>query len=119
MAFDRSDAAAECRRFPGVDSYFPFGPTVEVFRVGSKMFALLGTDGRDISLKCDPVLAEVLRQNFEGVTAGYHLNKRHWNTVRLDGSVPDEQVREMIEHSYRLVFDSLPKRERARIEAGG
>ena len=85
-AVDRSAAAAECRRFPGTESYFPFGPGVEVFRVGGKMFALLGMDGGDISLKCDPALAEVLRHNFEGVTAGYHLNKRHWNTVRLDGS---------------------------------
>jgi predicted DNA-binding protein (MmcQ/YjbR family) len=78
---------------------------VAVFKVGGKMFALITLDQTpgSISLKCDPNLAIGLRHRYAAITAGYHLNKQHWNTVTLDGSVPDDEIRELIEQSYDLV----------------
>jgi predicted DNA-binding protein (MmcQ/YjbR family) len=78
------------------------------------MFALISeSEGKPwISLKCDPLLAQILRQKYEAVVPGYHLNKTHWNTVLIDGTIPDDEVREMIDHSYELVFKSLKKSER-------
>jgi predicted DNA-binding protein (MmcQ/YjbR family) len=105
-----------CLSHRGVAFDYPFGPEVRVFRVGGKIFALLDSDGGRVSLKCDPALADVLRASFDGVTAGYHLNKRHWNTVRLDGSVPEGQVRDLIEHSYELVLGGLAKKVQAAIK---
>jgi predicted DNA-binding protein (MmcQ/YjbR family) len=86
---------------------------VRCYRVGGKIFALSDDDGTRVSLKCDPSLAEVLRQNFDGITPGYHLNKRHWNTVRLDGSVPGAQIEDMVRHSYELVRAGLSRKQRA------
>lgn len=85
-----------------------------MFKVGGKMFALsqLRADSLRISLKCEPALAQALRQTHAAVIPGYHLNKRHWNTVILDGSLPDESVRDMIEDSYDLVVSSLPQAKR-------
>jgi predicted DNA-binding protein (MmcQ/YjbR family) len=71
-----------------------------------------------VSLKCDPVVAEDLRRRYVGIIPGYHLNKRHWNTVALDGSVPDALIREMCEDSYDLVVGSLPKVVRLRLQRG-
>jgi predicted DNA-binding protein (MmcQ/YjbR family) len=100
---------------PSTEEKYPFGPDTAVYKVEGKMFALLprSADPPTISLKCDPEWAEVLRNAYDAVRPGYHLNKKHWNTVVLDGSVPDEEVDELIAHSYELVVDSLPKRVRA------
>jgi predicted DNA-binding protein (MmcQ/YjbR family) len=103
-----------CLSFTGSEETFPFGPTVSVFKVGGKMFALsqLATDPLTVSLKCDPELAEQLREAHGAVRPGYHLNKRHWNTVTIDGSISDGTLREMIEDSYDLVVSKLPRAER-------
>ena len=85
-----------------------------MFKVGAKMFALsqLGAEPLRVSVKCEPGLAEALREAHTAVIPGYHLNKRHWNTVIIDGSLPDEAVREMIEDSYDLVVSKLPSDRR-------
>ncbi len=84
---------------------YPFGEEVAVYKVGGKMFALIAekTDPVRISLKCDPQLAEVLREKYETIMAGYHLNKKHWNTIILTGQLPWEEVQGLIRHSYDLV----------------
>jgi predicted DNA-binding protein (MmcQ/YjbR family) len=103
-----------CLSFTGAEETFPFGPNVSVFKVGRKMFALsaLGAESLRVSVKCEPGLAEALREAHAAVIPGYHLNKRHWNTVIIDGSLPDEAVREMIEDSYDLVVSKLPANRR-------
>jgi predicted DNA-binding protein (MmcQ/YjbR family) len=103
-----------CLSLTGAEETFPFGPNVSVFKVGGKMFALsqLGADSLRVSLKCEPGLAEVLRETHAAVLPGYHLNKRHWNTVIIDGSLPDEAIRDMIEDSYDLVVSKLPPARR-------
>jgi predicted DNA-binding protein (MmcQ/YjbR family) len=103
---------------PGAAGSYPFGEGALVFKIGGKMFALIGEDARPetINLKCDPDEALALRAAHPGsITAGYHMNKRHWNTVLLDESLPDSLVAEMIEHSYQLVLASLPKAAREKI----
>ncbi|MGE0229734.1 MAG: MmcQ/YjbR family DNA-binding protein [Dehalococcoidia bacterium] len=102
--------------FAGAEAGYPFGPGAQVWKVGGKIFAIVGEDSRplEVSLKCDPDLAEELRAAFpELVRPGYHLNKRHWNTVRADA--PRAELREWVEHSYELVFGSLPRRVREAI----
>ncbi|MBS1885728.1 MAG: MmcQ/YjbR family DNA-binding protein [Actinobacteria bacterium] len=103
-----------CLSFAGVEETFPFNPETSVFKVGGKMFALsqLGSDSLRVSLKCEPRLAEDLRAAHAAVIPGYHLDKRHWNTVVLDGSLPDRQVRDMVEDSYDLIVDKLPRSQR-------
>ena len=93
---------------------YPFDSETAVFKVGGKIFALTGepTKPTSINLKCDPTLAIALRQKYSTVTPGYHMNKVHWNTVQLDGSVPDDEIRRMIDHSYDLIVKSLPRVER-------
>jgi predicted DNA-binding protein (MmcQ/YjbR family) len=105
---------AHCLSFPGAEETFPFGPNTSVFKVGGKIFALsrLGADQLRVSLKCEPGLAEQLREAHAEVIPGYHLNKRHWNTVIVDGSLPEQMIREMIEDSYDLVVSELPERRR-------
>jgi predicted DNA-binding protein (MmcQ/YjbR family) len=100
--------------FPGAEETFPFGPNTSVFKVDGKMFALsqLGADSLRISLKCEPTLAEQLREAHAEVLPGYHLNKRHWNTVILDGSLREQMIREMIEDSYDLVVSDRPEPRR-------
>lgn len=95
----------------GVVEERPFGPEVDVLKVGGKMFAILSPERSPeaISLKCEPELALELRQQYAAVIPGYHLNKRHWNTVHLDGTVPDETILRMVMHSYELVVAGLPK----------
>ena len=92
----------------------PFGPDNIVFKVQGKMFALLALDDVPprVNLKCDPDLALELRDRYEQVEPGYHMNKKHWNTVVLDGVVPEREVRKMIDDSYELVVQSLPKAKR-------
>lgn len=105
---------ALCLSFPGAREEFPFDERHSVFKVSGKMFAISALDGDplEVSLKCDPVLAEQLRASYPAITPGYHLNKRHWNTVALDGSVDDQLVTDMVEDSYDLVVASLPKSKR-------
>jgi predicted DNA-binding protein (MmcQ/YjbR family) len=105
---------AACCAKPGAVEDYPFGDEVAVFKVAGRMFALvpLGAAPGSVSLKCDPDLAAVLRGRFAGITPGYHLSKRHWNTVTLDGSVPDEDVLELIDHSYDLVVARLTRGQR-------
>ncbi len=107
-----------CLSKKGTTAEFPFGPDAEVFKVMGKMFALIPTDAAPptISLKCDPALAEILRQTYPAVIPGYHLNKKHWNTVAVDGSVPEDEVLEMIDHSYEQVVRGLKKSERDKLE---
>ena len=103
-----------CLSFAGAEETFPFGPETSVFKVAGKMFALsqLDADSLRVSLKCEPGLAEALRGAYAAVIPGYHLNKRHWNTVIVDGSLPDDAVRDMIEDSYDLVVTRLPRARR-------
>jgi predicted DNA-binding protein (MmcQ/YjbR family) len=91
--------------FIGAEETFPFGPETSVFKVRGKMFAVsrLSAESLRVTLKCEPQLAVALREAYEAVTPGYHMNKRHWNTVILDGSLPEQIVRDMIEDSYDLV----------------
>ena len=97
---------------------FPFGPEVMVFKVMGKMFALVFLDDSllSINLKCDPDLAMHLRGFYNAVRPGYHMNKKHWNTVLLDGSIPDEEVFAMINESYDLVVKGLKKADKQRVE---
>ncbi len=99
---------------PGTTEEFPFGEEVSVFKVAGKMFALSALSSRplQVSLKCEPELADALRRTHDSIRPGYHLNKRHWNTVTLDGSLTDKIVNHMIEVSYDLVVDGLPKSRR-------
>jgi predicted DNA-binding protein (MmcQ/YjbR family) len=92
----------------------PFGPEDIVFKVAGKMFALLALEEVPprVNLKCDPDLALELRDRYEQVEPGYHMNKKHWNTVVLDGVIPEREIRKMIDHSYELVVQSLPKAKR-------
>lgn len=90
---------------PGAKLDYPFGEQVAVYKANDKMFALVQekTDPLQLSLKCDPQLAVLLREKYETVLAGYHLNKKHWNTLLLTGQVPWEEVQGLIRHSYELV----------------
>ncbi len=103
-----------CLSFRGAEETFPFGPETSVFKVAGKMFALsrLGAESLRVSLKCEPMLAEALRGAHAAVLPGYHLNKRHWNTVIIDGSLSDDAVSDMVEDSYDLVVSKLPRARR-------
>ena len=100
-----------CLTLPGVTEGFPFGPDVLVFKVAGKMFALLALEAipPTANLKCDPERAIELRDAYDGITPGYHMNKQHWNTVRLDGSVPAPLLEELLQHSFDLIASKLPK----------
>jgi predicted DNA-binding protein (MmcQ/YjbR family) len=107
-----------CLKKPGVTESTPFGPADLVFKVGGKMFALLALEEipAKCNLKCDPDRALELRDRYEQITGGYHMNKKHWNTVELGGEIPTAEVRQMIDHSYELVMASLPKAQRAKLK---
>ena len=100
--------------FPNTWLDFPFGEEVSVYKIGKKetdggkMFALIteGSNPLRISLKCDPLLAEKLRETYETVLPGYHLNKKHWNTILCTGQIPDDELKGLITHSYNLVNES-------------
>jgi predicted DNA-binding protein (MmcQ/YjbR family) len=113
----RDVVMAACSAKPGAVQDYPFGGEVAVFKVAGRMFALvpLGETPGSVSLKCDPDLAVDLRDRYRGITPGYHLNKRHWNTVALDGSVPGEEVLDLIAHSYDLVVAGLTRDQRDRL----
>jgi predicted DNA-binding protein (MmcQ/YjbR family) len=110
-----------CLSFMGTEETFPFSAGTSVFKVAGKMFALtvLDADPLSINLKCEPGLAEQLREAHSCITPGYHMNKRHWNTVVLDGSLAEAMVRDLVEDSYDLVVSALPKvRRRALLWRG-
>lgn len=102
-----------CMDFPGATEDFPFDKETLVFKVKGKMFALCDVDEfESINLKCDPVRALELRAAYEEIKPGYHMNKKHWNTVSMKGSLQDELIKELIRHSYELVVAKLPGKDR-------
>ncbi|GAB6929046.1 MmcQ/YjbR family DNA-binding protein [Paenibacillus sp. JCM 10914] len=108
----RSPLIAYCLSKKAATEDYPFGPEPLVMKVANKMFALLviaNGEVSHISLKCDPLIAENLREQHDAVQPGYHLNKKHWNTVTIDGSLTESDLHDMIDHSYDLVVKSLPK----------
>lgn len=104
-----------CKLKQGAYEDYPFGPQPLVLKVAGKIYALINED--TISLKCDPIIAQNLREQYEAVKPGYHLNKKHWNTVSIDGSMTAEELYSMIDHSYELVVASLTKAGRAELSA--
>ena len=112
------DAILEvCAGLTGAVEDYPFGDEVAVFKVGGRMFALVPLGGEPVTmnLKCDPEVALELRARYHAVRPGYHQNKRHWNTVEVDGSIGDDELREMIADSYHLVVRGLPAAQRTRL----
>ncbi|MFE6079827.1 MULTISPECIES: MmcQ/YjbR family DNA-binding protein [Streptomyces] len=108
---------AFCLGFNAAVEEFPFTPETSVFKVLGKVFALSALDGEPlkVNLKCDPELAVRLREEHEAIVPGYHMNKRHWNTVTVSG-VPDTMLRELVEDSYDLVVAGLPRAERLKLD---
>lgn len=105
-----------CLLKPGVTEEMPFGPDTLVFKVGSKLFALTPVDTfASVNLKCDPARAVELREQYDYVLPGYHMNKKHWNTVLIGTGATPAQLREWIDHSYDLVRASLPRAKRAEL----
>ena len=108
---------AYCLSKPGVTESLPFDANTLVFKVGGKMFALCDIEQfESINLKCDPERALELRAEYAGITPGYHMNKQHWNTCICDGSVPDDLLLELTDHSYSLIVASLPAKIRASLQ---
>ncbi len=113
----RDQVLAVCSGLSGAVEDYPFGDDVAVFKVEGKIFALVALTGEpgSMNVKCDPELALELRARYEAVRPGYHQNKRHWNTVELDETIADAELREMITHSYALVVSHLPRNQRSRL----
>jgi predicted DNA-binding protein (MmcQ/YjbR family) len=111
---DATELRRWCLQHAGAIEDFPFGAETSVFKVAGKMFALSALDRAplQVSVKCEPELAVDLRNTYPAIRPGYHLNKRHWNTITVDGSLPDQLVRDLVEDSYDLVVSALPKRLR-------
>ncbi|CAG7648412.1 Predicted DNA-binding protein, MmcQ/YjbR family [Actinacidiphila bryophytorum] len=112
---------ALCLGLNGASETFPFDAETSVFKVGGKIFAIsaLDSDPLSVSLKCEPEIAVRLREAHPAITPGWHLNKRHWNTVRLDGSLPDALVEELVEDSYDLIVAKLPRARQLRLDWPG
>jgi predicted DNA-binding protein (MmcQ/YjbR family) len=106
------------RQKPGATEERPFGPEVLVYKVMGKIFALVAWEVTPLrlSLKCDPDFALALRDQYTAVQPGYHLNKKHWNTLTLDGGIPEEEVWSLLNHSYELVVRSLKKADQALLQ---
>lgn len=116
-----------CLSFPGAYEDFPFGPETSVFKVRAdvaggarheaKLFALSSMDTRDfyVNLKCEPALAAQLRSVHPEITGAWHMNKTHWNGVRLDGALPDDMIRDMVEDSYDLVVSGLSRKQQEQL----
>lgn len=106
-----------CMAKPGATESFPFDEVTLVFKVGNKIFALANTEGQPttLALKCDPERAMQLREEHDAVVPGYHLNKKHWNTITINGSVQSRELRDWIDHSYELVSQRLSKAVRAEL----
>ena len=105
-----------CLSKPDVEETLPFGPDTLVYKVKGKIFLLcsLDTEILQFNVKCDPDLAIELREEYPSVLPGYHMNKKHWNTIIADGSIPVKKLKEWIDHSYELVVGSLPKKKSGR-----
>ena len=103
-----------CLEHAGAVEDFPFSPGTSVFKVHGKVFAISALDREplSVSVKCEPELAVELRNTYPAIQPGYHLNKRHWNTITLDGTLPDQLARDLVEDSYDLIVSALPKRVR-------
>ncbi|MAO66474.1 MAG: MmcQ-like protein [Balneola sp.] len=102
-----------CMSLPGASEDFPFDENTLVFKVRGKMFALTNVDEfKSINLKCDPVRALELRAAYEEIKPGYHMNKKHWNTVSMKGALQDDLIKELTRHSYELVVAKLPEKAR-------
>lgn len=100
-----------CLSLKGVTEEFPFGEETLVYKVMGKMFALTSiTSFESVNLKCDPEIAIELRERYDGVTPGYHMNKKHWNTVDMHAGISDKLIYSWINDSYQLVVSSLPKK---------
>lgn len=108
-----------CISLAATTEEFPFGEETLVFKVKGKIFLLCGLDNQPLqfNVKCDPDIAVELREQYEAVKPGYHMNKKHWNTVTVDGSLSLKQVKQMILDSYNLVVKSLPKKDREELAA--
>jgi predicted DNA-binding protein (MmcQ/YjbR family) len=105
-----------CLLKSGAEETFPFGESTSVMKVGGKIFALINLEGlASVNLKCDPIKAVELRESFPSIMPGYHMNKRHWNTVLLDGSLSRELICLMLDQSYELIFQSLPEKTKSEI----
>ena len=105
-----------CLSKPGASEDTPFDENTLCFKVGNKIFAIIDIElFESVNLKCDPERAVELREEYTGIVPGYHMNKKHWNTVSFDGSVPDKLILELVDHSYDLIFNSLPKQKRESI----
>ncbi len=107
-----------CMAKPGAEETLPFGPDTLVYKVAGKVFLLAGLDASPLQFnaKCDPEKAIELREQYACVLPGYHMNKKHWNTIVVDGSVSDRLLKQWIDHSYELVFNSLPKNARDQLK---
>lgn len=106
-----------CIARKGVTESFPFDETTLVVKVGGKIFALISLDTHpSVNLKCDPERAVDLRERYEDILPGYHMNKKHWNTLMLEGNLPDSLIAELVGHSYDLVYASLPKKNRDEVD---
>jgi predicted DNA-binding protein (MmcQ/YjbR family) len=103
---------------PSAEASSPFGPGVIVYKIAGKMFAIVSDDAVDVrfTLKCDPMLAEVLRGEYAAITPGYHTDKRHWITIRQDAALPDDEIERLIGHAYDLVRGKLTRAARAALE---
>ena len=114
LRVNAEDLRAGCLAQAGAVEDFPFGPEHSVSKVAGKIFALSALDRTplDVSVECEPEIAVDLRASHPAIRPGYHLNKRHWNTITLDDTLPDQLVRDLIEDSYDLVVSALPKRTR-------
>jgi predicted DNA-binding protein (MmcQ/YjbR family) len=114
IRMDLTDFREYCLKKPGATEGTPFGEDVLVFKVSGKMFALAAIDEvpARVNLKCDPDLALELRDRYEQVRPGYHMNKKHWNTVEIDSGIPEAELRKMIDDSYELIIKRLPKAKR-------
>jgi predicted DNA-binding protein (MmcQ/YjbR family) len=109
-----------CMAKPGVTEEFPFDETTLVFKVMGKMFALTNLDGDwGLALKCNPERAIELREQYPAIRPGYHMSKVHWNTVIMDGSLSQKLILELVDHSYQLVVDKLPKSKKPSLPAAG
>ncbi|MCS5490339.1 MmcQ/YjbR family DNA-binding protein [Algoriphagus limi] len=105
-----------CLSKTGTSEDTPFDANTLCFRVGGKIFGITDIENFDfINLKCDPEKSEELRERYPGITPGYHMNKKWWNSVSVQGNVPDKLILDLVDHSYELIFDSLPKKIQAEI----
>ena len=112
------DVRDYCLLLPEVSEGYPFGEDHLVFKVKDKMFCLMSLEAypSTMNLKCEPDRAIELREQYDGIAPGYHMNKKHWNTLILDGSVPSSLIQELLDHSYELVVGSLKKSDRERVQ---